>query len=248
MRTQLEEITHQTIKRGYRAAKRRFHWSVVALSQQFDPVIVKVGANDGLTSDPFRDLMANWRGVMIEPVPHCFARLRENFGDRFELENIAIDIWQGSVRFYYVEPSVIGLPAWVDGIGSFSREHVVRHLAKLGDYEQYIVETMVETDTLANVVERQKLDHITLLHIDTEGYDYTVWKSLDGKFQPQAIYIEHEHLKVDEREALVGELSQAYDILDCGSDYAALKKVAAARKLLDDGIDPIEAKRARVAL
>src|SRR5581483_5117295 len=40
-----------------------------------DPIFVKIGANDGVTSDPCSDILlsnSNWKGLLIEPVPYCF--------------------------------------------------------------------------------------------------------------------------------------------------------------------------------
>jgi hypothetical protein len=42
------------------------------------PVFVKVGANDGVTGDPFAVSLLNnrqWKGVLVEPVPYCIDRL-----------------------------------------------------------------------------------------------------------------------------------------------------------------------------
>jgi len=60
-----------------------------------EPFFVKIGANDGITGDPCTDILlgnANWRGLLVEPVPYCFARLRASFPDsqRFRLEQVAI--------------------------------------------------------------------------------------------------------------------------------------------------------------
>src|SRR4051794_31449454 len=72
-----------------------------------EPVFVKIGANDGITGDPCSDILltnTNWRGLLIEPVPYCFDRLRANFQDsrRFCLEQVAIGASAGEVTFYYV--------------------------------------------------------------------------------------------------------------------------------------------------
>src|SRR3984885_2643342 len=73
-----------------------------------EPVFVKIGANDGVSGDPISDILlanANWRGLLIEPVPHCFDRLKANFHDahRFCLEQVAIGATAGQARFYYVD-------------------------------------------------------------------------------------------------------------------------------------------------
>lgn len=193
------------------------------------PIYVGVGANDGVTSDWCADVLhANhkWTGVLIEPVPYLFRKLESNFGSgRFALENVAIGTQPGKASFYYLAPRALteyGLPAWTEGLGSFRYEHLARHLAKLNvDLEPFIVETSVQVDTLADVVERNKLPHITFLHIDTEGHDYEVWKSLGGVV-PDLLLIEHEHVK--DKENMAAELLKGYDLFDCGSDYAGVRR------------------------
>ena len=73
-------------------------------------MFVKVGAHDGITGDPCSDiLLANtqWKGLLIEPVPYNFERLKANFQDsqRFCLEQVAVGaiagkaIYEGKLRF-----------------------------------------------------------------------------------------------------------------------------------------------------
>ena len=102
-----------------------------------DPVFVKAGANDGITGDPCSDiLLANpaWKGILIEPVPHCFERLQKTFHDasRFLCVQAAVGAPTGKAKFYYVDPQAVkalpNLPSWHDQLGSFDRNHIVKHL------------------------------------------------------------------------------------------------------------------------
>jgi hypothetical protein len=71
-----------------------------------EPLFVKVGANDGMTGDPCSDiLLANNKGLLVEPVPYSFDRLKVNFHDskRFSLELIAIGSTAGKKSFYDVD-------------------------------------------------------------------------------------------------------------------------------------------------
>src|SRR5580704_4766583 len=46
-----------------------------------DPMFVKMGAKDGITSDPCSVILLadrSWKGLLIEPVPYCFDRLKIN--------------------------------------------------------------------------------------------------------------------------------------------------------------------------
>ena len=45
---------------------------------------IQVGSNDATHNDPLRRfiLERGWRGLMIEPVPHVFERLKRNYANR----------------------------------------------------------------------------------------------------------------------------------------------------------------------
>jgi FkbM family methyltransferase len=195
-----------------------------------NPVFVKVGANDGITGDPCSDILlgnTNWSGLLIEPVPYCFDRLKANFHDsqRFHLEQVAIGESAAHATFYYVDSkalqSVPGLPAWFDQLGSFDRNHIVKHLD--GVLDPFILEYEVQVCSLTDVLTRHHIQNVDLLHVDVEGHDYEVLKTLDfGKYRPLAIFIEHKHLS-DTHKTEMRDLLRAhgYSIRDCGYDYFA---------------------------
>ena len=197
------------------------------------PVFVKIGANDGITGDPCSDILlanTNWKGLLIEPVPYCFDRLKANFQDsrRFRLEQIAVGELAGEATFYYVDPKAIhrmpNLPAWFDQLGSFDKKHIMKHLD--GILEPYILECKVQVFPLTDVLIRHRIQDVHLLHVDTEGYDYEVLKSLDfAKFTPFVIFVEHKHLADAKKTEMLHLLRKhGYSIGDCGGDYFAVNR------------------------
>jgi hypothetical protein len=138
-----------------------------------------------------------------------------------------------SRAFYYVDEaaqkSIAGLPEWYDQLGSFNREHLLKQLN--GVLEPFIVEQRVEVLPLSELIERSKVGCPHLLHIDTEGYDYEVLKTLDfAKHSPLVIFLEHKHLRTEERSALLQLLrAYRYSIHDCGGDYLAIRRDVSAR-------------------
>lgn len=193
-----------------------------------EPTFVKVGANDGITCDPCSDILIGkkWKGLLIEPVPHCFKRLKTNFTDtkRFIFEQIAIGPCRKEAIIYHVDEKtrcLLNYPEWVDGLGSFSKNHVLKHLIP----EQIIVECKVEVYPLSEVLKKHNIQYMHLLHIDAEGYDYEVLKTLDLDTQaPLSIFIEHDHLSTEDKTEMRNLLHErGYSIRDCGSDYFAVK-------------------------
>ena len=193
---------------------------------------VQVGSNDGLHGDPIHDLIvsrAGWRGIFIEPIGFLFQRLRANYGnaERFIFENVAIGTERESKKFYYVSEKAraeLDLPFWHDQLGSFDKDHITR---SLGDQiRPYIIEEDVECLPLQDVFDRNHVDAIDLLHIDTEGFDYKVLSQLDLKrYKPSAILFEH-HLLNEEEYAAARKLLRGagYRLNQYGNDILAIRR------------------------
>ena len=202
------------------------------------PVFVKVGANDGITGDPCSDLLLEgkrWKGVLIEPVPYCFDRLKSTFHDeqRFSLLQVAVGAPAGEATFYYVDSNarknISNLPSWYDQLGSFDKSHIVKHLD--GALAPFIVECKVEVRLLSDILRENEIRDVHLLHIDTEGHDYEVLKTLDFSCHaPVAIFVEYKHLPDTQKaEMLVLFRIHGYSVYDCDGDYFALDKKAYKR-------------------
>jgi FkbM family methyltransferase len=202
------------------------------------PVFVKIGAHDGITDDPCSDILladTKWSGLLIEPVPYCFANLRANFQDarRFCFEQVAIGPSAGEGTFYYVDEKALQniprLPAWIDQLGSFDRNHIMKHLD--GALAPFIIECKVQVCPLSDVLTRNGIQDVQLLHIDAEGYDYDVLKTLDfAKHTPLSIFIEHKHLSDAQKTEMLHLLHQhGYSARDCGEDYFAVNEGANKR-------------------
>lgn len=187
---------------------------------------VKIGANDGVTSDPLHFLIKkyDWTGVMVEPVKSFFDRLAANYRDRpgIALENCAIANTNSLKDFYYVQAAQ-HLPRWIAGIGSFSRETLLTHKVFIPDLERYVVAEKIPCLTLHSLFEKHQVQSIDLLHIDTEGYDYEIIRMIDfSKIKPLAILYETKHLSSSDQIACIALLKQQnYQLLDFQGDMLA---------------------------
>jgi FkbM family methyltransferase len=195
--------------------------------------MVKVGANDGLTGDPFADLLTEderWCALLIEPVPYCVERLKKSFSDssRFVIEEVAIGATNGKKEFFYVDlrakVDMPDLPGHFDQIGSFSRGHITKHFS--GRLEPYILSKSVECRTLSQVLDDYEVSQPALLLIDTEGADLEVMMSLDfRRHRPYLVFVEHKHLSRRDRSRLFQVLRQAgYVPRRCGGDCLAVRR------------------------
>ena len=193
--------------------------------------LVQIGSNDGKTGDPLYPLFrkyASWRGLLVEPIPYIFAKLKANYPDtsRFDLANVAIGE-DGKMPFYYVDKTAINdlpdLPYWYDQLGSFDRSHIVKELD--GVLEPYVRSMEVESMNLMSLLDRYGVSKIDVLHIDAEGYDWKVLQQLDlSRFRPTFILCEHHHLSLAERKAALAFLSADYEVFRVGIDWLAARR------------------------
>ncbi len=194
---------------------------------------VEIGSNDGEQHDHLRPHIRarQWSGIMVEPVPYVFERLRANYGDmpRIALENAAIARQDGRLPFFHLprvaDPGSEGLPQWYDAIGSFSRDAVLRHAREIPDIERRLVTTEVPTLTFESLLAKHGVGAVDLLLVDTEGYDHEILRSIDFEArQPRLVVYEHYHLPTDERARCRGRLeSFGYETMEEGLDTFALR-------------------------
>jgi FkbM family methyltransferase len=153
---------------------------------------VEIGANDGVHYDHLRRwiLESEWRGVMVEPVPHLFERLRRNYEgiDRVALENVAIAAEDGELDFFHPPEGDF------DMIGSLSRERTLATGSALGydDLAERLVVSRVPCRSFDTLCERHGILDLDLLVIDTEGNDFEILRSADlAARRPRLLVYEH---------------------------------------------------------
>lgn len=193
---------------------------------------IEVGSNDGEHFDHLRGLIRDraWRGIMVEPVPYVFERLRANYGnlDRVELENAAIADRDGEMTLYHLREAGAGererLPSWYDAIGSFSREAVLNHARDIPDIEERLVEIEVPCLTFDSLCAKHGAERVDLLVVDTEGYDYELLRSIDlAAHHPRLLVYEHFHLSPEDRRACRAHLeAHGYETIEEGFDTFCL--------------------------
>lgn len=194
---------------------------------------IQIGANDGSTSDPLRRQIAAraWRGIMVEPVPHIFRKLAANYAgvEQIALENVAIGASDGEAQFHSLvpvdNPVAQGLPHWYAGLGSFRLDVILSHKPLIPDIEQRVVTQTLPCLTFLSLCHRHGVEHVDLIQIDTEGYDYEVVKLIDlERFRPALIVYEHVHLSAADRAACEQLLrDHGYEVGEFHLDTLALR-------------------------
>jgi FkbM family methyltransferase len=245
--TYLARIKRKLLQKPYLEDKRfPAYWFDQLLGDEL-AFIVQIGSNDGKTGDPLYPLFQKhqrWKGLLVEPVPYAFERLSVNYPDRnrFKLENVAVN--QGQVLdFYWVDPAaadaIPDLPYWYDQLGSFDKAHILKELN--GVLAPFIRTTHLEGITLKTLLERNEIENIDILHLDTEGYDWKILSQLDlDNYLPAFILFEYHHLPIEEMQAVQHFLAENYQLFKVGIDILAVNKVV--------GEKTIEAMRRRMTM
>lgn len=210
-----------------------------ALRGRMTVSFVQVGSHDGITGDPIHNLVienTHWRGVFVEPVRRNFDRLRETYRTakdsqrRLSFENAAIDHSTGVRKFFYLSDAIqsdkqllASLPFTYDQLSSFNKEHV----ESLGSgVRPYILEMDMPCLSLQDLLDKHRIEALDLIHIDTEGFDYSVLRQIDfNRYRPKVILYEHVHLTPQDQDSAIVLLKRhGYDIQRFGGDTMALSE------------------------
>ncbi|HXG29197.1 MAG TPA: FkbM family methyltransferase [Nevskiales bacterium] len=193
---------------------------------------VQIGSNDASTGDPIIEFVQSygWQGVLVEPVPYVFERLRRRFAanPRLKLENLAIGSHTGQRPFFCLEPLERPPSRYYDQLGSFSRAHIEKHERYLPGVSAHIREIQVSCTTLTELLKKHDFRQLDLLQVDAEGADFEVLSSLDFDYcTPLLVLFEYGHLIRTEREQCVLFLqARGYRLLYEGRDCLAMHREA----------------------
>ena len=188
---------------------------------------IQVGANDGKVGDPLYRYILNypWHGILVEPQPDIFAKLRENYAaiaNRLIFENIAIAT--GLSIAMYKNPSSHPNPEAAFLVSTSPQVAARSFRLRAQDLERFFVPCA----TLDELVRKHSMSNIDVLQIDAEGGDFDVLKTLDlSKTSPLIVQFEHGHLTPQEISGAVDYLnSHGYRVLYGGHqiDTLALHK------------------------
>jgi len=190
-----------------------------------------IGANEGISSDDVLSEIvgkSNWEGLLIEPVPGIFEKLKINYREfthRLTFINSAISTTIGEEEFYSIDTTKEPPPPqWLSELGSFNESVILKHRDVYPNIEDYIKKITVKSITFESLVTSHGITKIDLLMIDTEGFDAEIIKTIDfTKILPSVIIFEHAHLQnTDYRFCLRTLKKRHYLIYGNGRDTIAI--------------------------
>lgn len=181
---------------------------------------IQVGSNDGKTGDPlFKFITKNKvKGVLIEPVDYLFENLKANYSgvSGISFENVAISNKNAICDFFVVEQNNNkDLPDWYNQLSSFSLETILKHKNEIPDLENLIVRKSIPTKTIDFILEKHELFDLDILHIDTEGFDYEIIKTINfDKVKPKILLFEHKHLELHDYKICIKLLRKYFSVVE----------------------------------
>lgn len=201
------------------------------LSNSLESVFfLQIGANDGVTNDPIYKYVVkhHWTGILIEPVPHIFEKLKKNYSEEKQLifENVAISSANKLCSFWYVAPNNI-LGDKYDHIGSLFKEHVINHETRFPGISQFIRHKSVQCSTVKQILDKHSFSTIDILVVDAEGMDGEIILNFEiSRFLPKIIIYEHIHLSHSIRTSCTDFLkSKYYRLLEYEKNTIAISSV-----------------------
>ena len=212
------------------------------LSKYYSEInFLQIGSNDGVSGDPLNFFINNynWQGVLVEPIPFLFEQLQGNYEhkkDKLVFLNVAVGAEDKEEMVIYVfdEKFRGQIPDWYYQLGTFFKSVIYNH--DIPNVDDYIVEKKVPLRTIKTIIENTLSGkNLHLLHIDTEGYDFEILKTLDfSEFLPKVILVEYIHLDVANRKQMIGLLKKnGYVLYRCNQDYIAIQN--SIHNILMDG-------------
>lgn len=200
---------------------------------------IQVGANDGFQNDPLCKFIKayGWKGICFEPQPLAFSQLKKLYRkDQVIPIHAAISDTIGQQDLYRISFTD---QRWASGLSSFDRSHLQRQIdtgfvtakcKKYGitpplDQNSWISSESVTTVTFHQILKKNQITDLHLLHIDTEGFDYEIVKLFPfDQTSPTAILIETAHLSEDDTYSLQESLTtMGYSLTQFGVDLWAQK-------------------------
>ena len=186
-----------------------------------DVTFVQVGAADGVLGDPLRPaiLQHHLRGLLIEPVPSSFARLRKNYASEPQLQfaNCAVASQSGTRTMYGFDPAAEA------SVHRATSLHAGNPTRRGVDTKRHNFEVPVRT--LPDLLTAHKISNPTILVVDVEGLDAeVVCGALDAGYRPSIIMYEYVHLpRVTQDDCLKKLKNAGYSFVEADVDTYAVR-------------------------
>lgn len=227
-----QSLTELSDRGWYTYDQSRDIFSKTLESLESEQKVLVVGAMDGKTHDslfPYLERNGKWKGVLVEPVPFYFEKLKESLAEhpRYRLENFAIGPTTGKFNITVVNTEAIQsgkVPEWCDGVSTFFPESGA--IAN-PDIAQFTEEVEVDCITFRELQELYNLNSIDILQIDAEGSDFDIFQQIWVKAGIRPKLIRLEVVRMDRKDQKIVRqqlLHEGYKMQRQGDDWVAVRE------------------------
>lgn len=192
--------------------------------------LVQIGSNDGEKNDPLRKFILDQQpeGILVEPFVPNFKKLVSNynrFPHRLHFENIGIADNDQVLEFYYLTDITESEPDWYDQVGSFDKATFVKNVEVVPELINRMQVREIPCLSVSKLLDKYNWETVDLIHIDAEGFDYRIIKSLDlARIKPCIILFETDWMTQFEMKQLDRLFKQeGYTVYAEGIDKIAIK-------------------------
>lgn len=200
-------VAEVNLQRGDSFRREEIERLLALFAEQFpEAFVLQIGAAEGLIGDPLVDALAKtrWRALLVEPVPHLCAALRDRYRDqkRIRIEQAAVSARDGEAPLYRLRTTPGETPEWFNHLATLDRDVLLRQRTAIPNIDELVMEDRTATVRLNTLLARHQINAIDLLVIDTEGHDFEILRELDFTcVRPVLLMFEHQHLTVEEKAA-----------------------------------------------
>lgn len=189
---------------------------------------IDVGANHPVIDSVTKLLYdAGWSGINIEPQTTLCAALQAH-RPRDTTLNIGVGPRAGILTFTEFPEA--------DGLSSFDRPtiHRLRNVQR-HQGAQHALERDVEIQTLANIIVEADLQHVHVMKVDVEGFEYEALSGMDWDgIRPELLCIEADKIASDRDWRLLLEQARYVKVFNDGlNDYWLAEESAYRKRLFD---------------
>mmetsp|Transcript_7141 Transcript_7141/g.11256 ORF Transcript_7141/g.11256 Transcript_7141/m.11256 type:complete len:220 (+) Transcript_7141:674-1333(+) len=174
-----------------------------ACDAQFGAKQVDVGSVDGFSfsNTYFFERELDWKGICVEPNSNTFETLRRVRSKSLSVNTCLDSLGGRNASFMQNTGHTRMLSGLVDYM---SNEHKARIQSEMQIYGGTSTIVNIPVRTLTELLEQNRMGHVDLLSIDTEGAELEVLKGLDfDKFKVDVIILEMLDPTGEEAQAIV---------------------------------------------
>jgi FkbM family methyltransferase len=179
-----------------------------------DFTFVQVGANDGVSTDPYREFILDGvgTGILVEPSPRAMTELQRNYRCRPHL------LFEQAAVSYRSSTVVLHLPedASASGVASLSEAHARAHA---GDR---IRSLPVPALRIEDLLDKHGLPRVDCLFLDVEGLEAEILLAVDlDRLGARVISYESAHLGTERDKVWQRLEASGYSLREVGMDTVA---------------------------